>query len=171
MVMTELDIECGQVHATADVAIAWTFNQEPGESGFSHATFVDPLTNTVIDTVELAGDAGVPIVLDNIVFFPPSLGSKATVVDRSTWSVTATPDLGRFIDGGSQGAFDGTSIYVIADKPTGTIAVINPATFEVTGELMAMATAPSLNSLAATRGVVWAVINSGGILQRFDTAG
>jgi hypothetical protein len=63
------------------------------------------------------------------------------------------------------------SIYVIADKPTGTIAVIDPTTFETTGEIRALATAPSLNSLAATPGVLWAVNNSGGILQRFDTAG
>ena len=166
--VVELGIECGQVRATSDVAIAWTYNEEPGESGASRAAFVDPLTNTVIGSVELGGDAVVPIVFDDIVFFPPALGSKATVVDRSTWTVTATPDLGRYIDGGSQGAFDGTSIYVIADKPTGTIAVIDPATFEVTRELMALATAPSLNSLAATPGVLWAVNNSGGILQRFD---
>jgi hypothetical protein len=63
------------------------------------------------------------------------------------------------------------SIYVIADKPTGTIAVIDPSTCEITGEIRALATAPSLNSLAATPGVLWAVNNSGGILQRFDTAG
>jgi hypothetical protein len=168
--VVELDIECGQVHATSGVAIAWTYNEEPGESGASRAAFVDPLTNAVVGSVELGGDAGVPIVLDDTVFFPPALGSKATVVDRSTWTVTATPDLGRFIDGGSQGAFDGESIYVIADKPTGTIAVIDPATFEVTSELMALATAPSLNSLAATPGVLWAVNNSGGILQRFDAS-
>ncbi|HSM66580.1 MAG TPA: hypothetical protein VK860_09770 [Ilumatobacteraceae bacterium] len=78
--------------------------------------------------------------------------------------------LGRFFDGGSQPAFDGASIYVIADKPTGSIAVIDPTTFEVTGELLAIATAPSLNSLAATPGTLWTVNNSGGLLQRFDTA-
>jgi hypothetical protein len=169
--VVELDIECGQVHATSDVAVAWTYNEDAGQSGRSHATFVDPLTNMVIGTVELAGDAGVPIVLDDVVFFPPSLGSQATVVDRSTWTVRAAPDFGRVIDSGSQAAFDGTAIYVIADKSTSTIAIIDPTTFQITGEIRALATAPSLNSLAATPGMLWAVSNSGGVLQRFDTAG
>jgi hypothetical protein len=168
MAVVELDHECGQVRATSDVAIAWTFNQDAGESGDSRATFVDPAANAVTGTVQLAGDSSVPIVLDDAVFFPPQFGSTATVVDRAALTVTATPDLGRPIDGGSQGAFDGTNIYVIADKPTGTIAVIDPVTFAVTGEVKALATAPSLNSLAATPGVLWAVVNSGGVLQRFD---
>ena len=169
--VVELGIDCGQVHATSEVAVAWTFNQDQGESGNSFAAFVDPLTNTVMGTVELAGDASVPIVLDDAVFFPPQGDLNTTVVDRSDWTVSATPDLGRFIDGGSQGAFDGTNIYVIADKPTGTITVIDPVTFEVIDEVKAITTAPSLNSLAATPGVLWAANNSGGLLQRFDTAG
>jgi hypothetical protein len=36
---------------------------------------------------------------------------------------------------------------------------------------MALATGTSLNSLAATPGVLWAGNNGGGILQRFETAG
>ena len=51
------------------------------------------------------------------------------------------------------------------------IAVIDPTTFQITGEIHALATAPSLNSLAATPGVLRAVSNGGGVLQRFDTAG
>jgi hypothetical protein len=164
----DLDIECGQVHATPEVVTAWTYNEDPGESGVSRAAFIDPMTNAVVTTVDLAGDATVPIVLDDVVFFGPAGGSTATIVDRATLTATATPDLGRTIDGGSQGAFDGTNIYLIADKPTGTIAVIDPDTFEVTGEVRAIATAPSLNSLAATPGVLWSVNNSGGLLQRFD---
>jgi hypothetical protein len=167
--VVELDIECGQVHATADVAIAWTYNEDPGESGDSRATFVDPRTNTVLGTVDLGADAGVPIVLDDAVFFPQ--GTTASIVDRSSWTVTATPDFGRLIADGSQSAYDGTSIYTISDKATQTIAVIDPITFEITREIHAIGTAPSLNSLAATPGVLWAVNNSGGLLQRFDTAG
>ena len=164
----DLEIECGQVHATPEVATAWTYNNDPGESGASRAAFIDAMTNAVVKTVDLAADATVPIVFDDVVFFGPAGGSTATVVERATYSVAASPDLGRTVDGGSQGAFDGTNIYLIADKPTGTIAVIDPETFAVTGEVRAIATAPSLNSLAATPGVLWAVNNSGGMLQRFD---
>ena len=166
--VVELGIDCGQVHATTDVATAWTYNEDPGESGQSRATFVDPTTNSVIATVDLSADAGVPIVLDDAVFFPH--GSTASVVDRATWTITATPNFGRPLDGGSQSAFDGTSIYIIADKPTGTIAVIDPTTFQITREIRALATTPSVNSLGAIPGALWAVVNGGGVLQRFDTA-
>lgn len=166
----ELDVDCGQVYATTDLAIPWSYNEDPGESGNSRAAFINPATNSVIATVDLAADAGVPVVLDDVVFFPPLFGTQSSVIDRSTWTVTSAPDLGRFIDGGSQGAFDGTSIYVVADKPTGTIAIIDPTTFEVTGELLAVGSDLGLNSLAATPGTLWAVNNGGGLLQRFDTA-
>jgi hypothetical protein len=92
-----------------------------------------------------------------------SASSAVWVKSSSSWSITTS------IPGASTAT--SPSIYVIADKPTGTIAVIDPTTFETTGEIRALATAPSLNSLAATPGVLWAVSNSGGILQRFDTAG
>jgi hypothetical protein len=168
----ELDHDCSQPYATDDLAIAWTYNEDPGESGTSRATFLDPATNTAIAAVDLVADAAVPVVLDDVVFFPPQFGTQASVIDRSTWTVTSAPDLGRFIDGGSQGAFDGTSIYVVADKdkPTGTIAVIDPTTFEVTGEILAVGSDLGLNSLAATPGTLWAVNNGGGLLQRFDIA-
>jgi hypothetical protein len=58
---------------------------------------------------------------------------------------------------------------VIAEKLTGTIAVIDPTTFEVTGELLAVGPDLNLNSLAATPGTLWAVNQGGGLLQRFDT--
>ncbi len=167
--VVELGLDCGQVHAAADLAVAWTYNEDPGDSGTSRAAFIDPETNSLIAAVDLAADATVPVVLDDVVFFPPTGGSLASVVDRSSWTLSAQ-DLGLFIDGGSQGTFDGTSIYVIADRGTGSIAVIDPTTFEVTGEIFAITTAPSLNSLAATPGTLWAVNNSGGLLQRFDTA-
>ena len=111
-------------------------------------------------------------MLDDVVFFPPALGSKATIVDRRTWTVTATPDYGRVIDSGSQSAFDGSAIYVIADKSAGTIIKIDPTTFEITGELRALTTGFSQpNSLAASPGVLWVANNGSGLLQRFDTAG
>ena len=140
--VVEIGIECVQPLATEDVVVAKTYNPDPGDSGNARAVLIDPATNAVTSTIDLAADAGSPVVLEDRIFFPPALGSLATVVDRATGTVVATPDLGRFIDGGSQAAFDGTSIYIIADKPTGTIVVVDPATYAVTGEIKAIATAP-----------------------------
>jgi hypothetical protein len=166
--VVDLDFECGQPRATSDLAVAFTYNEDPGESGVSRAAFIDSATNSVIVTVDLAADSTVPIVLDDAVFFPPIGGREATVVDRSSWAATPI-DLGRPVEGSSQPAFDGKNIYVIAHKPTGTIVVIDPSTYQIVDEIRALATAPSVNSLAATPGVLWAGNNSGGVLQRFDT--
>jgi hypothetical protein len=87
------------------------YNEDEGESGTSAAAFIDPGTNAVIDTVSLPVDVGVPVVLDDAIFFPGMAGSIAVVVDRSTWAVTSTPDLGR-PTGASQSGFDGTSMYI-----------------------------------------------------------
>jgi hypothetical protein len=43
----ELGIDCGQVYATTDLMVAWTYNQDAGESGTTAAVFVDPATNQV----------------------------------------------------------------------------------------------------------------------------
>ena len=59
---------------------------------------------------------------------------------------------------------------MIADKAAGSVAVVDPTTFEVTDELLVMNTAPSVNALGASPGVLWVANNSGGLVQRFDTA-
>ena len=41
----ELGIDCGQVYATGDLVVAWTYNEDEGESGTSAAVFVDPANN------------------------------------------------------------------------------------------------------------------------------
>ena len=66
----ELGIDCGQVYATGDLVVAWTYNEDDGESGTSAAVFVDPTTNQVLATTPLPADVTVPIVLDDAVFFP-----------------------------------------------------------------------------------------------------
>ena len=45
-----LDFDCGQVYATDDLAIAWSYNQDPGESGTSRAALIDPRSNTACVT-------------------------------------------------------------------------------------------------------------------------
>ena len=124
-----IDVDCGQVYATEELVVAWSYNEDPGESGTSAAAFVDPTANAVIATVDLPVDVGVPVVLDEHVFLPG--GSQAVVVDRNTWSVTAVPDLGR-VTGGSQTAFDGTSIYVPTAWPDHAVLVVDGTTFAVT---------------------------------------
>ena len=58
----DLGIECGQVYATSDLAVAWTYNEDDGESGASAAAFIDPATNAVVAEVDLPVDVNVPVV-------------------------------------------------------------------------------------------------------------
>ena len=113
----ELGIDCGQVYATGDLVVAWTYNEDDGESGTSAAAFVDPATNQLLATTALPVDVTVPIVLGDAVFLPANSGTQNVVVDRATWTVTATPDYGRSIRA-SQMAHAGRSIYLIADVYT-----------------------------------------------------
>jgi hypothetical protein len=158
----ELDIECGQVFATSDVVVAWEYNEDEGESGTSAAAFIDPGTNAVIDTVSLPVDVGVPVALDNAMFFPGMAGSTAVVVDRSTWTVTATPDLGR-PTGASQSGFDGTSMYIgTADHED--ILKVDAATYAVTDTIEPL----HANTVIVADGAIWAA--DGGrfdVVQRF----
>jgi hypothetical protein len=164
-VVIDLGIDCGQAYATTDLVVAWNHNDDDGESGASIAAFIDPATNQLIATTALPGDVLVPIVLDDAVFFPANLGAVSAVVDRTTWQVTATPDYGRQTTG-SQAAFDGESIYVIADRVD--VLVIDAETFEQTDVIEPLSIVPSLNSLATSPGALWVATNSTGILQRFD---
>jgi hypothetical protein len=168
VITIELGFDCGQVYADEHFVIPWSYNQDDGESGTSVAAFVDPTTNQIQATVDLPVDVGVPIVLDNEVFFPPYGTGQGVVIDRANWSATSIDDFSGDIRG-SQSAFDGTSIYVIAD---GAVAVVNPNTFAVTETIEAFNfDAPArigLNSLAVMPGSLWVVNDDAGILQRFD---
>ena len=77
----DLGIDCGQVFATSDLVVAWTFNDDGG--GASAAAFVDPATNAVVARVDLPVNVGVPVVEDDAVFFP---GSATPVPPPSTVS-------------------------------------------------------------------------------------
>jgi hypothetical protein len=164
-VVVELGIDCGQVYATADLVVAWPHNDDEGESGISAAAFVDPATNQLVATTPLPGDVLVPIVLDDAVFFPANLGTVSAVVDRATWQVTATPDYGR-MTGGSQAAYDGRAIYVIAEKVD--VLVIDAETFELRDVIEPLSIVPDINSVATSPGALWVATDSAGILQRFD---
>ena len=71
-----------------------------------------------------------PIILKHAVVFPGYGGSRAVVVDTGTWTVAATPNLGR-ATAGSQSEFDGHSIYIpTADHHD--LLVVDPSTYIVT---------------------------------------
>ena len=159
----ELGLPCGQVHATTELATAWTYNEDDGESGDSAAVFVDPTTNTVLGTVALPVDVGVPVVLDDRVVFPGYKGSTAVIVDRDTWAVDRTVDLGART-GGSQSAFDGSVMYVPTDDKLGLL-VVDPTSYEVVDTILPF----EVNSVvAADGGGVWTASNTINYVQRFD---
>ena len=161
----ELGIDCGQVYATDDLVVAWTHNDDDGESGTSAAAFVDPATNQLLATTALPVDVTVPIVRDDAVFFPANGGTQNVLIDRATSTVTATPDYGRSV-GGSQMAFDGRSIYLIADDKD--VLVIDADNYEVTDTIEPLTLYSRLNALATTPGALWVATGDTGILQRFD---
>jgi len=157
----ELGFDCGQVYATEELVIAWSYNEDDGESGTSVAAFVDPAADEVLATVSLPVDVGVPTVLDDEVVLPGYGGPTAAVVDRATWTVSGTHDLGR-ATGGSQGAYDGTSLYLGAhDKEA--ILVVDPTTMTVIDEILPLF---GVNSLDFDGERLWTVSSTYGFLQR-----
>jgi hypothetical protein len=160
----ELGLDCGQVYATSDLVVAWTYNEDDGQSGSSAAAFIDPATNETLATVSLPVDVEVPVVLDSAVFLPGNRSSTAVVVDRSSWTVTARPDMGRPTRC-SQCAFDGASIYLPTDDDgTFDVLVVDATTYEVTGTLETL----GANSLDVGDGALWVVDDTFMVLQRFD---
>jgi len=160
----DLELECGTVWADDDLVVAWSYNEDAGESGTSAAAFVDPATNTVLATVPLPVDVGGPAVLPDAVFFPGYGGTTAVIVDRATWTISATPDLGLTATGNGQPAFDGKSIYIgTADHHD--VARLDPATFTVTDTIEPL----GVNAVFVDGDSLW--IANGqphNVVQRFD---
>ena len=159
----DLGIDCGQVYATSDLVVAWTYNQDDGESGSSAAAFIDPATNAVVAGVDLPVDVGVPVVEDDAVFFPGYGNAGAASVDRQSWTVTEH-DLGVPLEG-SQSTTDGTFIYVPTADRQG-IVVFDAGSNEVVDKIEVL----DVNSVVATAGGLWVADNSFGYLQRLDLA-
>jgi hypothetical protein len=162
----ELPHDCGSVYATEDLAVAWNYNEDAGESGSSTATFVDPSSNTPLATVALPVDVSGPAVLDDSVFFAGYGGSTAAVVDRSTWTVSATPDLGVAAGGTGQVAFDGASIYVVTADHQDVLQV-DSTTFAVTDIIEPL----GVNAVIVDDGAVWVAREQPiDAVQRFDVS-
>lgn len=158
----DLEIECGQVVATDELAVAFTYNEDDGESGTSAAVLVDPATNAVLHTVSLPMDALTPIVLDGVVYMPGNGSDDAATIDRATGAVSAAPSLGRAARG-SQAASNGDLIFVPA-KDSDEIVVVDTATFEVRDTWLTL----GLNSLDVLDDRLWTANNVGGFTQAFD---
>jgi hypothetical protein len=164
VVVLDLELECGSVWADDDLVVAWSYNEDDGQSGTSMAAFVDPATNTVLATVALPVDVGGPAVLPGSVFFPGYGGSTAAVVDRATWTVSATPDLGVAGGGSGQPASDGESIYVSTSDRRDVIRV-DSTTFTVTDTIEPL----GVNALLVDNGALWVAAGvPSDIVQRFD---
>ena len=158
-----LEIDCGSVTATSDLVVAVTYNEDAGESGSSAATFIDPATNETMATIDLPVDVNsTPVILDRTVFLSGHLGSTAVVVDRATWTISATPDLGQPTSG-SLAVTDGMHIYV----PTADglyVVVVDAATNAVTGTIETLGS----NSVALLDGSLWTASGRWDLVQRFD---
>ena len=100
-------------------------------------------------------------LIDDAVFFPGDHDSRSVVVDRATWTVQATPDLGRQTTGGTIEA-DDVSIYV----PTvdhRDVLVVDATTFTVTDTIETL----GVHSVAVHDNSLWTAYYDG-FLQRFD---
>jgi hypothetical protein len=170
IITIDLGFACGNVYATDDLVIPWSYNEQPGESGTSVAAFLDPTSNSVRATIDLPVDVGKPTVVHDVVYFPPSEGSTSVVVDQTTAAITSTLDVGRPFVHSNDSAFDGTFLYVMVDGRD--IAVIDPATFQIVDTIEPMDFDPPLginiNALALSPGALWVVNDESSILQRFD---
>ena len=117
----------------------------------------------MLATVDLPVDVGVPVVLDDAVFFAGWGGSKGVVVDRARWTVSDTPDLG-VVTKGSLLVTDGSSIFVPTDCCPKDVLVVDAATFEVTSTIEPLGN----NALAVLDGSLWTADLDFGLVQRFD---
>jgi hypothetical protein len=155
----ELGIHCGNVTATPDLVVVFPFRDETPPV----AAFVDPATNEVVGRTELPVPVFFATVQPETVFFAGFDTPQAAVVDRATWAVTRTPDLGSPTVGGTL-ATDGTSIYV-PSASSQEVLVVDADTFAVVDTIEPI----EVWSVASAEGGVWVVPDNGAVAQRFET--
>jgi hypothetical protein len=157
----ELELDCGQVTTSGGLVIAWNYNENEGESGTSAAAIVDGSTNETLATVALPVDVGVPVVVDDDLFFPGHLGAVSVAVQRSDWTIRSTHDLGR-PTGGSLTVTDGSQIFVPADGID--VLVVDASTYEVVDTIETQ----GANGVALLDDSLWTAASLAGVAQRFD---
>jgi hypothetical protein len=162
LAVIELGISCDLPGGTTDLIVASTYNTDDGQSGTSAAAFIDPATNQVLATVLLPLDVTIGVVLDDSVFFAGEHGTQAVVVDRDTWTVRSTPDLGTATGDLGTVEADSESVYVpTLDQMD--VLVVDTSTFAVTDVIPTL----GVHSVTVHDGSLW-ISGYGGYLQRFD---
>jgi DNA-binding beta-propeller fold protein YncE len=154
----ELGIHCGNVTATADLVVVFPFRNETSPV----AAFIDPATDTVVGQTKLPAPVLFATVQPETVFFAGWESAQAAVVDRATWTVTNTLDLGRPMVGGTLDT-DGTSIYVPAADAR-EVLVVDASTFTVVDTIEP--NDPWSVAVAGDR--LWIVEEGGAVAQRVD---
>jgi YVTN family beta-propeller protein len=154
----ELGIQCGNVTAAPGLVVIFPFR----DATPPQAAFIDAATNQVVGRVHLPAPVFFATIQTDTVFFAGFDTSLAAVVDRATWTVTSTPDLGRRTAGGTL-ATDGTSLYVPA-ADSGAVLVIDATTLAVTRTLEPV----DPWSVTFEDGGLWVVAENGAIAQRFE---
>ena len=167
----ELGFDCGFVHATDDIVIAWTYNEDPGQSG----TPTSPRSSTRRPTAS-SDDR-------------PSRSTSACRRSSTTWS--SSPGLKGRHPSSSTRRPARSCRHPISVGPTSTPTTwrstaptctswsraatspsSTPTTFEIVDTIEPMDFDPPLgvqiNAIALTPGALWVVNDESSILQRFD---
>lgn len=86
------------------------------------------------------------------------------VVDRDSWTVTSTHDLGRITHGGGI-VTDGSSIFIpTKDGSPNDVLVVDAATYEVINTVTPL----DVNGVAVEDGTLWVTHETFNVAQRFD---
>ena len=161
----DIGIDCDYVLATPDLVVVWVYHDDPALSADPATVMIDPATNTVLATVALPAHALMPAIFDDRVVFPGNVNPTLTVVDRATWTVVATHDLGRQAGGGGI-VTDGESIYVPTREfaLANDVLVVDADTYEVTDTILTL----NVNGAALLDDALWTTGNTFDVVQRFD---
>ena len=157
----DLDIECEEVYATDDLVVAYRTNEDPASPAPR-----PPRSSTRPATRSWrrwpARRRGLSSRARRRRVLPRHRRPAAVVVDRATWTVSATPDLGRPTRVGLT-ATDGDRIYApVAGYRD--VVVIDAATFEVVDTIDTLGNAAPV----LVDGSLWTADSWYGLMQRHD---
>jgi streptogramin lyase len=160
----DIPIDCDYVYATPDLVVVWVYDDDPSLAADPATVMIDPATNEVLATIALPVDVLAPAVFDDRVFFAGHETPTAVVVDRSTWTVASTHDLGRGTGGGGI-VSDGESIFVPTDDaPFNDVLVVDADTYEIVETIEPL----DVNHVALLDGSLWSTDGTFDVAQRFD---